>query len=104
MMTLLTEIKERGISLWLDAGALKYRAPAGAMDAGILSRLKKHKAGIIKHLDTESAKSSKTCQNCRACALWRGVDRCFALALFDGKPGSPTPVLPKACERWQARD
>ena len=100
MMTLLNEIKERGISLWLDAGALKYRAPAGAMDAGILSRLKKHKAGILAYLSTDK----KTCENCRACAHWRGTNRCFARALFDGKPGSPTPVLPKACERWQARD
>ena len=100
MITLLTEIKERGISLWLDAGALKYRAPTGAMDAGILSRLRQHKAEIITHLST----GTKTCLSCRACASWRGVYRCFAGALFDGKSGAPGSVLPKPCDRWMPKE
>ena len=100
MITLLTEIKERGISLWLDAGALKYRAPTGAMDAGMLSGLRQQKAEIIAYLST----GPKTCQNCRACASWRGTDRCFARALFEGKPGEPGSVLPEPCDRWMLKD
>ncbi len=100
MITLLTEIKERDISLWLDAGALKYRAPTGAMDAGMLSKLRQHKTEIITHLSADS----KTCQNCRACAFWRGSYQCFARALFDGTPGAPGSVLPESCDRWMPKD
>lgn len=104
MLVVLNEIKKRGISLWLEAGALKYRAPTGAMDAGMLSMLRQQKAEIIKHLDTESATEfPKTCQSCKACASWRGADRCFARALFDGKPGAPGAILPEACAHWRGQ-
>lgn len=72
----------------------------GAMDNTLLSKLKQHKAEIITHLSTDT----KTCQSCRACTSWRGSYKCFASVLLDGKSGAPGSVLPKPCERWQARD
>jgi hypothetical protein len=107
MKSFIDEIRGKGVTLEVVNNKLRYSGPKGAVNAEILSVLKQRKAEIVNLLtEAESATDpiTKTCQNCRACALWRGVDRCFALALFDGKPGSPAPVLPKACERWQARD
>lgn len=107
MKAFVDEIQKKGIRLEVVTGKLRYSGPKDAMDAGMLSVLKQRKAEIVNFLmGAESATDpiKKTCENCRACASWRGINRCFALALFDGKPGAPGSVLPKACERWQPKE
>ena len=106
MKSFIAEIQEKGVMLEVVDGDLRYRGPKGAVNAEILSRLKQHKAEIINLLTgAESAASDpikRTCQSCRACAHWRGAERCFARALFDGKPGAPGPIQPEPCGQWQA--
>ena len=107
MRAFLDEIQKKGISLEVVNGDLRFRGPKGAVNAEILSDLKRRKTEIVNFLmGAESAKHhiKKTCQSCKACASWRGSYKCFASALLDGKSGAPGSVLLKPCERWQARD
>ena len=107
MKAFIDEIRKKGIRLEVVNGKLRYSAPKDAVNAEILSVLKKRKTEIVNFLmGAESATDpiKKTCENCRASASWRGTNRCFARALFDGKPGSPAPVLQKACDRWMPKE
>ena len=45
--SLLSDIQARGVHLEVEAGALKYRAPKGAITPDLLASLKAHKADLI---------------------------------------------------------
>lgn len=40
-------LSDHGVTVWQEAGQLRYKAPSGAMTADLLSNLRAHKAGLI---------------------------------------------------------
>ncbi|MGC2777758.1 MAG: condensation domain-containing protein, partial [Bradyrhizobium sp.] len=48
--TLLTSLRKSGVSIWLDNGQLKYRAPAGGLSQAELAELRSNKEGVINFL------------------------------------------------------
>jgi natural product biosynthesis luciferase-like monooxygenase protein len=48
---LLLELRERGIQVWTENGALRYRAPEGRFDAELKERVVAAKAAIIRALE-----------------------------------------------------
>jgi len=55
---LLTQLKQSGADLWVEAGTdgnkLRYKAPKGVMNKDVLAELKEHKAAIIQLLQTDA--------------------------------------------------
>ena len=49
-LDLLDQLRQRNISLWLDNGRLRYRAPKDALSPELLTALKTHKAEVIAFL------------------------------------------------------
>lgn len=54
---LVMELKDAGVDLWEENGALRYRAPAGAMSAERLERLRQGKAAVLDYLAANDASS-----------------------------------------------
>lgn len=52
---LLRELGDLGISVWQEAGALRYRAPAGRVSPDLLARLKAHKPDLLAMLGNLAA-------------------------------------------------
>ena len=48
---LLETCRSRRIELWSEAGRLRYRAPQGALDAGLAERLRAEGEALLEHLD-----------------------------------------------------
>lgn len=46
-LDLLRQLEDLGISVWREAGALRYRAPAGRLSADLLARLKASKPDLL---------------------------------------------------------
>lgn len=53
---LVSRFRSEGISLWEEAGKLRYRAPQGILDANDLEILKKHKEEVLSFLKSEKEK------------------------------------------------
>jgi pyochelin synthetase len=51
--SLVTRLRSEGISLWEDAGKLRYRAPQGMLAANDLETLKQHRERILAFLKSE---------------------------------------------------
>ena len=56
--TLIHDLADRGIRLWVEAEALKFAAPAGAMDASLKARLSARRDELVTRLVTVSLPSS----------------------------------------------
>lgn len=52
---LLTELRQRGISLEIEGGALRYHAPAGALTTDLRTCVVAHRAGLVKLLGSASS-------------------------------------------------
>lgn len=52
---LLRQLADLGISVWREAGALRYRAPAGKVSPDLLARLKACKPDLLAILGSEAA-------------------------------------------------
>jgi hypothetical protein len=87
-------IRARKITLLVDAGELRVKAPKGSMTPAILEAIRQHRAGLIELL---SIPGVSDCLRCAASSWW-SCDRivepgfyCFSYALFppvrSGKPG-----------------
>ena len=79
---LLVDLAGDGVLLRVDGAALRYRAPAGAMTAGRLARLREHKAEIVRLAADPDA-----------------LRLAAAVAIFDAGPspsGAPAP-RPASC-------
>lgn len=50
-----SELTQYGVNVWLDGGALKYRAPQDVMTPALLADLKAHKAELIALLASNDA-------------------------------------------------
>ncbi|WP_315792608.1 non-ribosomal peptide synthetase [Bradyrhizobium sp. SZCCHNRI1002] len=50
VQALLTSLRKNGVSIWLDNGQLKYRAPAGGLSQAELAELRANKEGVISFL------------------------------------------------------
>ncbi|ENU4135312.1 TPA: pyochelin non-ribosomal peptide synthetase PchF [Pseudomonas aeruginosa] len=48
---LLETCRSRRIELWSEAGRLRYRAPQGALDAGLAERLRAEREALLEHLE-----------------------------------------------------
>ena len=46
---LLETCRSRRIELWSEAGRLRYRAPQGALDAGLAERLRAEREALLEH-------------------------------------------------------
>lgn len=46
-IVLFERLTEAGVSVWLDAGALKYRAPAGALGDGLRDAVSDGRVGLM---------------------------------------------------------
>ena len=57
---LLTELQTLGVKVWPDAGALRFKAPAGAMTPELTARLKEHKPELLTILANEPAANDET--------------------------------------------
>ena len=53
-------LKDKNISLWVDSGVLKYRAPKGALTEDIRGELTKHKRRFIAMLSDKEVSSVET--------------------------------------------
>ena len=51
---LINEFANKGVTLWLDNGKLKFRAANGALSAEDKERLKANKSGIIEYLEQQT--------------------------------------------------
>lgn len=51
---LINEFANKGVTLWLDNGKLKFRAANGALSAEDKERLKSNKSGIIEYLEQQT--------------------------------------------------
>lgn len=56
---LIAEMKLRGITLWVEAGDLRYRASRGTLDEEIKERLRAAKPGLLHHLARAAAISGE---------------------------------------------
>ncbi len=52
---LLRELDSLGVTVWQEAGALRYRAPAGKVSPELLTRLKAHKPDLLAMLGKVAA-------------------------------------------------
>lgn len=62
-------LTDHGVTVWQEAGQLRYKAPSGAMTPDLLSSLRAHKVGLIGLLaanDCETKASSGTDTRTRA--------------------------------------
>lgn len=59
-MEIISQLKERGIRLWVENGDLKYQAPQGAMTTEILAQLKTHKGVLISLLEKISTPAARS--------------------------------------------
>ena len=50
---LLRQLQQKGIELWVEQGALKFKAPKGAMSDDIKSLIKANKPALLTHLNPE---------------------------------------------------
>ncbi|MEV0289164.1 condensation domain-containing protein [Kribbella sp. NPDC050820] len=57
---LLDACQEKGIALWAHDGQLRYRAPRGALDPGLLGELAKYKAELLQVLEAPSGPVVRT--------------------------------------------
>jgi len=62
---LFRELADHGVTVWQEAGQLRYKAPSGAMTPDLLSSLRAHKVGLIDLLaandcDTKAGYDSST--------------------------------------------
>lgn len=57
--TLLRELRQRNVTLWLEGDRLRYRAAKDALSAALLEQMKAHKAEIIDFLHQATASSSQ---------------------------------------------
>ncbi|MFI6350425.1 amino acid adenylation domain-containing protein [Streptomyces sp. NPDC050560] len=51
---LIERLRQAGVHLWEEDGALRYRAPKGTLDAAHLQELKRHKAPVLELLRAET--------------------------------------------------
>lgn len=58
VVTLLNQLAQKDIRLWLDQEQLRYSAPDGAMTADVIQQLKAHKAQIIEFLQQAGSQQS----------------------------------------------
>lgn len=83
MRELLSQIKERRITLSTDGKEIVYQAPRGTMTPELLEAIKAHKSELIELL---SAPGVVGCLRCPASALWGYGDKqelyCFSFSLF----------------------
>lgn len=57
---LLIELESLGVKVWPDAGALRFKARAGAMTPELAARLKEHKPELLTILANEPAANDET--------------------------------------------
>ncbi len=53
-ITLLSHLKKLGISLWVDEGNLRYKAPQGTLDNELREEIRKHKPQLLQILNADS--------------------------------------------------
>lgn len=51
---LLERLSKRNITIWTEAGKIKYKAPAGALTSEELQCIKENKEKIIKYLENHA--------------------------------------------------
>lgn len=56
---LLSELRQRNVSLWLEGDRLRYRAAKTALTPDLLAQMKDHKADLIAFLREATAASSQ---------------------------------------------
>lgn len=49
---LVTELRQRGVELWVEAGKLRYSAPQGVMTDDVIAALREHKTAVLELLTT----------------------------------------------------
>ena len=53
--TLLHSLNRREIELWVEDGALRYKAPAGQMDDETLGLVRERKEEFLRYLENQAA-------------------------------------------------
>ena len=94
------ELTQQGVNVWLDRGALKYRAPQDVMTPALLADLKAHKAELIALLASNDAaftldryRHLVQCQQCANLTLGGG---CRMKAGY-----KPIPNAKRDCKQHQ---
>ena len=99
---LLSELRTLGVKVWPDAGALRFKAPAGAMTPELTARLKAAKPDLLAILagDTEPATDPAGLERCAEldriigdlCAAARFADDVRELMMATRRRMSPDAI------------
>ena len=76
--SLLCELRTRGVRLIVEAGRLRWTAPAGTMSADLLRRSQAHKPGLMVLLGAEEEKIDRRVKAMTAKGSGRGLPRTIA--------------------------
>jgi acetylornithine/succinyldiaminopimelate/putrescine aminotransferase/predicted amino acid dehydrogenase len=77
---LLTDLRNRGVKLWLDGRDLRFRAPKGALDLPATELLARHKAELVRLLKSPSAADAPNGRASAAAQSFSLDDEVIALA------------------------
>jgi len=59
-LELLTDLRDRGVKLWVDGSDLRFSAPKGTMSSPAAELLAHHKAELVRLLKSPSAVEATT--------------------------------------------
>jgi len=60
LQSLLTELRERGVRLWLDDGQLRFEAPKGALSGTLLAEVRERKVEVVEFLQQRGRAAAPT--------------------------------------------
>ncbi len=123
--SLIADLSKQDVRLWVRDGQLQYEGPEGAVTDDVLSKLRRNKAGILKHL-AEISNPLEFCLDARhpdadefpqfAAALKLGrLVLCRRCQHYDGPferqlgwcryhETEAAPDVPFRCEQHESRD
>jgi len=101
--TLIAEAAQLGISIWAEAGAIRYR-PKAAMPPALAASIKACRVELLKVLDPQQRESSPVAnQKTKARPAHRLIDNGFPPIPTTIPPDSicttPLPICPHCCSR-----
>ena len=67
-LELLTDLRDRGIKLWVDGSDLRFSAPKGTMNSPAAELLARHKAELVRLL--KSASAAEAPSSVRRARVW----------------------------------
>lgn len=95
-----SELTQHGVNVWLDGGALKYRAPQDVMTPALLADLKAHKAELIALLASNDAAFTldryRHLVQCQQCEHLTFTGHCRMKTGY-----KPMPEAKRACSQHQ---